>query len=179
MPPAKGGAKRQKVDGKQLGVSPPISTVGPTDTDLRASAALRTALGALGADDSGGAERYTRCLADLESLVVRWVCAVGLSQGLSDEQASTAGGRLLPLGSCALLGAPMRHADIDAVAVVPYFVPRAVRCRTSSTPHVCFVVASRTNSSARPLRGAPGRADGGGRTPWQLRVAPRRISIPA
>jgi len=109
-----------------LGVSPPISTAGPKEPDLLASAALAEALG-LGsrAEDELRQRVSQQVISELEALVVRWVRGVGLAHGLSDEQASEAGAKLLLLGSYALLEARLPAADVDVVAVVPYFVERA------------------------------------------------------
>jgi poly(A) polymerase len=113
-------------DHVHLGVSPPISVAGPKEGDLQASAALAEALGLGSRNEEELREQVSeRVLSELEALVVRWVRGVGLDHGLSDEQASEAGAKLLLLGSYALLEVRLPAADVDVVAVVPYFVERA------------------------------------------------------
>ena len=98
-----------------------VSQRGPDPDALASSAALREAL----ADQGFGADssRSARVTAMVEAMLDEWVCAVGIACGLSDEQARSAGSKVLTLGSCAL-DAVAPGGDVDLVAVVPYFVER-------------------------------------------------------
>ena len=115
--------KRQRTL-KQFGVSPPISIAGPDATDLRLSSALEAELKLHGFTDDNSDATMKRVVQDLEALVVTFVHSVAIEVGLSDEQAASAGGKVLTLGSQAL-GVATPGADIDLLAVVPYFVERA------------------------------------------------------
>ena len=105
-----------------FGVTPPISIAEPTPRDLRASAVLADELEASSLSAQQHEVRQS-VLLRIEAIVPRWVHAVALEHGLSAEQAAVAGGRLFALGSHAL-DVAMPGADIDLVAVVPYFVER-------------------------------------------------------
>ena len=85
-------------------------------------AALAEALRVAGLPEEGD-ELRRGVVEQVEKLVVQWVAQVGVAGGLSEEQATTAGAKLLLLGSYAL-GALLPNADIDVAAVVPYFVER-------------------------------------------------------
>lgn len=112
-----------KVQKKQYpGVSPPISVAGPDASDLRSSALLERALKAEGVGQVD--EKVQLAREQLELLLLSFVRTVALTEGLSVEQAATAGGKILTLGSHAL-GAATPGADIDLLAVVPYFVERS------------------------------------------------------
>ena len=74
-------------------------------------------------------------------------CPVGAEEqtpcaaGTYNDQAAQAGCRLLVLGSCAL-GVPGPGADVDCVAVVPYFVERtAFFANDGLCAHLLCIVA--------------------------------------
>ena len=68
-------------------------------------------------------EARTAACASVEACLGTWVRGSALEYQLSAEQAHEAGCRVLTLGSCAL-GVPGVGADIDCVAIVPYFIER-------------------------------------------------------
>lgn len=117
MPAAAASGKQRRVGA--------ISEAHATSEDLRSTAVLEAALLSRGAGDPALARSRDAACAQMQALLAGWVRTVGVAHGLSEQQASDAGSGLLTLGSCAL-GVPGAGADIDLVAVVPYFVERAV-----------------------------------------------------
>lgn len=108
-------AKAQKTSG----VSPPISVASPEPVDIRRSEALRAALSLEGV---GQADLNVQLVRErLQALLTTFIHDLAISQGLTEEQAANAGGKILTLGSQALDSATP-GADVDLLCVVPYFV---------------------------------------------------------
>ena len=101
-----------------------VSEAHATSEDLRSTVALEAALFNHGAGHPALASSRGAACAQVQQLLSEWVRAVGIAHGLSEQQATDAGSVVLMLGSCAL-GVPGAGADIDLVAIVPYFVERA------------------------------------------------------
>ena len=101
-----------------------VSEAHATSEDLRSTVALEAALFSHGAGHPALVSSRGAACAQVQQLLSEWVRAVGIAHGLSEQQANDAGSVVLTLGSCAL-GVPGAGADIDLVAIVPYFVERA------------------------------------------------------
>jgi poly(A) polymerase len=101
-----------------------VSALAPDASALASSAALAAQLLSMGVGVESAESAHLGVAARLEAAIGEWVRVVGVKHGLKAEQAASAGFRLLTLGSCAL-GVPGQGADLDVVAVVPYFVERS------------------------------------------------------
>ena len=127
MPPAKRAAPTAAAaapPAKQQARAKPVSVRAADEADLRSSEALATTLVERGGVHVAelAAERAAVCAA-LEVCLAEWVKSVALAHGLSSEQVDEADCRVFQLGSCAL-NVPLPGADVDCVAIVPYFVER-------------------------------------------------------
>ena len=101
----------------------PVSVRAADAEDFRSSEALADTLVVRGVRAPElAAAREAACSA-VEECLASWVKGVAIAHGLSATQADDAGCQVLQLGSCAL-GVPLPGADVDCVAIVPYFVER-------------------------------------------------------
>ncbi|RSH78028.1 polynucleotide adenylyltransferase [Apiotrichum porosum] len=111
-------------DMKMLGVTPPISTDPPKDTDIKSSDALMEDLVALRQFESDQ-ERKVRekLLSSIAALVTKFVHDVSIKNGLSEKVATEAGGRIYTSGSYRL-GVHGPGSDIDTICVCPRHIYR-------------------------------------------------------
>ncbi|WVN87612.1 uncharacterized protein L203_102795 [Cryptococcus depauperatus CBS 7841] len=102
-----------------LGVTPPISTDPPKESDLKASEALLADLVALNQFESDQERRVReRLLSNIAQLVAKFVHDVSIKLGMSEKMATEAGGRIYTSGSYRL-GVHGPGADIDTICVCP------------------------------------------------------------
>ena len=92
--------------------------------ESKRSLALSETLLALGVGVPEQDDARMAAFSAVEQCITKWVRDTGMAHGLTVEQASQAGCRVLLLGSCAL-DVPGPGSDVDCVAVVPYFVDRS------------------------------------------------------
>ncbi|KAI7880776.1 polymerase [Lichtheimia hyalospora FSU 10163] len=113
------------VEGKvHLGVSQPLSLVGPSDKDRMLEKQLEAALEKYNMYES----REVSLLRDtvlqkLENLTKQFVYKASIQLGFTPEQARLAGGKVMTFGSCRL-GVQAANADIDAVCICPRHITR-------------------------------------------------------
>ncbi|WWD22616.1 hypothetical protein CI109_107109 [Kwoniella shandongensis] len=105
-----------------LGVTPPISTDPPKESDIKSSEALMSDLVSMNQFESE-AERKVRerVLSNLAQLVSKFVHDVSIKAGMSEKVASEAGGRIYTSGSYRL-GVHGPGSDIDTICVCPRHV---------------------------------------------------------
>ncbi|KXS10687.1 Poly(A) polymerase [Gonapodya prolifera JEL478] len=113
-----------KVPGKTYGITPPISTVGPTAEDLEITQRLFETLSEFGQFESEEISRKREAvLNQLNSLFREFVRQVSLRKNLPESVANEAGGRIWTFGSFRL-GVHGSGADIDTLCVGPKHVSR-------------------------------------------------------
>ncbi|WVF66782.1 hypothetical protein IAT40_001524 [Kwoniella sp. CBS 6097] len=102
-----------------LGVTPPISTDPPKDTDVKSSEALMADLVSLNQFESEQERKVReRLLSNIAQLVSKFVHDVSIKSGMSEKVASEAGGRIYTSGSYRL-GVHGPGSDIDTICVCP------------------------------------------------------------
>ncbi|QRV72575.1 Poly(A) polymerase central domain [Ceratobasidium sp. AG-Ba] len=105
-----------------LGVTPPIATSGPSKDEEVATEALMKELRAQNTFESEEeAQRREQVLGMVQDLVHKFVQRVSLSQGMSEQAAKAAGGKIFTFGSYRL-GVHGPGSDIDTLCVVPKHV---------------------------------------------------------
>lgn len=102
------------------GPSPPISTDGPTTHDLQLTESLKTFLKEeMNAYESEKESKIREAvLGSIQTIVKEFVKEVCMRQGVSEAQASEAGGRIYTFGSYRL-GVHGPNSDIDTLVVCP------------------------------------------------------------
>lgn len=110
---------------KGFGITDPISTAGPTPTDLRLTRELEECLHANDLYESKQEQQEReRVLIDLTQVVKEWVRRCAVAQGMPEPEASQTGPRIFTFGSYRL-GVNGPGADIDTLAVTPAHIQRA------------------------------------------------------
>lgn len=109
---------------QKWGVSVPLSTAGPVESDIKNNDRL---MGELETEHlwekPDEAQNRERVLVELTELVKQWLQTISVQKGFSEELASESGGCMFPFGSYRL-GVHGPDADIDAVVVAPRHVER-------------------------------------------------------
>ncbi|CAO3653534.1 unnamed protein product [Cunninghamella echinulata] len=107
-----------------LGVTPPISTVAPTEQELKSSEELLKTLHEFGLFESKqDAQKRIIVLDKLDKMVKDFVYRVSKLKGFPDALAKEAGGKIFTYGSYRL-GVHGSGADIDTLCVFPKHVER-------------------------------------------------------
>eukprot|EP00916_Digyalum_oweni_P009156 GHVL01015425.1.p1 GENE.GHVL01015425.1~~GHVL01015425.1.p1 ORF type:complete len:557 (+),score=120.34 GHVL01015425.1:133-1803(+) len=101
-----------------------ISALPPTTKDLEQTRRLEEALRDENLFESEAEGRHREyVLSQLNRVVQEWIYEVGLSNGMTDEDARHAGGKVFTFGSYRL-GAVSPGSDIDALCVAPRHVSK-------------------------------------------------------
>jgi poly(A) polymerase len=109
---------------KQYGVTPPISTTGPTPTENILNDKLIEELKKQGSFESEEATRKrVKILDTIQKLTLEFVRTVSLQKNMSEGMAKDAGGKIFTFGSYRL-GVYGPGSDIDTLVVVPKHVTR-------------------------------------------------------
>ncbi|KAF5102340.1 hypothetical protein D0Z03_000435 [Geotrichum reessii] len=109
---------------KQYGVTPPISTTGPTPTENILNDKLIEELKKQGSFESEEATRKrVKILDTIQRLTLEFVRTVSLQKNMSEGMAKDAGGKIFTFGSYRL-GVYGPGSDIDTLVVVPKHVTR-------------------------------------------------------
>ncbi|KAI9364170.1 Poly(A) polymerase central domain-containing protein [Pilaira anomala] len=109
---------------RQLGVTPPISTTGPTEKELQLTKDLVKTLEDYGLFESEQeAQKRVVVLGKLDKMVKEFVYTVSKSKNFPDALAKEAGGKIFTYGSYRL-GVHGAGADIDTLCVFPKHVER-------------------------------------------------------
>ncbi|KAL7310462.1 polynucleotide adenylyltransferase [Mucor circinelloides] len=109
---------------QQWGVTAPISLDLPTEHEIKLTEDLVKTLHDYGLFESEKeAQKRITVLNKLNFMVKDFVYRVGIKQGLSEQQAKSAGGKIFTFGSYKL-GVHNTGADIDTLCVIPKFVER-------------------------------------------------------
>lgn len=109
---------------KQYGVTPPISTTGPTAAENILNDQLIEELKKQGSFESEqGTRKRVQVLDVLQKLTLEFVRTVSLQKNMSEGMARDAGGKIFTFGSYRL-GVYGPGSDIDTLVVVPKHVTR-------------------------------------------------------
>ncbi|KAG2201497.1 hypothetical protein INT46_007770 [Mucor plumbeus] len=109
---------------QQWGVTAPISLDLPTEHEIKLTEDLVKTLHDYGLFESEKeAQKRITVLNKLNFMVKDFVYRVGIKQGLSEQQAKSAGGKIFTFGSYKL-GVHNTGADIDTLCVIPKHVER-------------------------------------------------------
>ncbi|PQE13180.1 Poly(A) polymerase protein [Rutstroemia sp. NJR-2017a BBW] len=109
---------------KQLGITPPLSTALPSDSEKQASAALIEELKRQNNYESAAeTQKRSVVLQSLQNITEEFVKIVLRSQGIPESLVNSAGGRIFTYGSFRL-GVFGPGSDIDTLIVVPAKVTR-------------------------------------------------------
>ncbi|KAG1109895.1 hypothetical protein G6F42_015504 [Rhizopus arrhizus] len=109
---------------QQWGVTAPVSLDLPTEHEIKLTEDLVKTLHDYGLFESEKeAQKRITVLNKLNFMVKDFVYRVGIKQGLSEQQAKSAGGKIFTFGSYKL-GVHNTGADIDTLCVIPKFVER-------------------------------------------------------
>ncbi|KFH13178.1 polyA polymerase, partial [Toxoplasma gondii VAND] len=107
-----------------FGVTNPVNVKLPQEGDLHRSNELISVLRALNLyETAAGNLQRERVLNELNRIVVDWVVEVGMEQGLDEQEARQAGGKIFTFGSYRL-GVVTPGSDIDTLCVTPRHVSR-------------------------------------------------------
>mmetsp|Transcript_10080 Transcript_10080/g.31016 ORF Transcript_10080/g.31016 Transcript_10080/m.31016 type:complete len:624 (+) Transcript_10080:178-2049(+) len=110
---------------KTYGVTAPISLDGPTEEDLKRTAALKDTLIAHNLYESAEeSQKRETVLGHLHLIVRDWVRQVGIEKGFEEQLAEEAGSKIFTFGSYRL-GVHGAGADIDTLCVAPRHVERS------------------------------------------------------
>lgn len=108
----------------RLGVTRPISLALPTKADLDLTEKLNEELRRDSPLDSQEGMRSRACvLQELHRLVLQWIVMASVKQGMDDESAKMAGGKIFTFGSYRL-GLVNPGSDIDTLCVAPRHITR-------------------------------------------------------
>lgn len=109
---------------KQYGVTPPISTEGPTKEDIALNDAMIEELRNQNSFESAAeTEKRVKVLGILQQLTQKFVYTVSIQKNMSEGMAKDAGGKIFTFGSYRL-GVYGPGSDIDTLVVVPKHVTR-------------------------------------------------------
>ncbi|KAF8341454.1 Poly(A) polymerase central domain-containing protein [Cantharellus anzutake] len=109
---------------QQYGVTPPISTAGPTQREIEVTESLKQELIGRNSYESQEESKLREItLGRIAVLVRKFVHDVMIERGLSETMASTAGGKIFTFGSYRL-GVHGPGTDIDTLCVVPKHIER-------------------------------------------------------
>lgn len=109
---------------KTLGMTAPISSVGPEAIDLERTTQLEETLRAQGLFESEEELNHRmQVLAMLNDLVKRWIKETSIAKNMPESLAETVGGKIYTFGSYRL-GVHNKGADIDALCVAPRHILR-------------------------------------------------------
>lgn len=118
-----GGSDKEGPD-VRLGVTRPISLALPTKVDLELTDQLHEELRRDAALESQEGMRSRACvLQELQRLVLQWIHEASMKEGMDDESAKLAGGKIFTFGSYRL-GLVTPGSDIDALCVAPRHISR-------------------------------------------------------
>lgn len=109
---------------KQYGVTPPISTEGPTKEEILLNDSMIEELRNQNSFESAiETERRIKVLGILQQLTQKFVYTVSIKKNMSEGMANDAGGKIFTFGSYRL-GVYGPGSDIDTLVVVPKHVTR-------------------------------------------------------
>ncbi|CEL97701.1 unnamed protein product [Vitrella brassicaformis CCMP3155] len=101
-----------------------ISMEGPRARDVELSQRLKGTLEGHGLFESDEETLHRQqILLELDSIIKEWIYEVGVSQGMAEEEARQAGGKIFTFGSYRL-GVVSPGSDIDTLCVAPTHVSR-------------------------------------------------------
>ncbi|KAI9313178.1 Poly(A) polymerase central domain-containing protein [Dichotomocladium elegans] len=107
-----------------LGVSEPLSLAFPTERDQILQTRLEPTLKKYDMYESRDVSlKRQKALQKLEEITKAFVYNVSIQNGMTPEQARSAGGKVMTFGSCRL-GVQAANADIDAVCICPKHITR-------------------------------------------------------
>lgn len=106
------------------GVTNPVNLRLPQEGDIHRSNELISVLKALKLyETAAGTIQRERVLNELNRIILEWVVEVGIEQGLDEEEARQAGGKIFTFGSYRL-GVTTPGSDIDTLCVTPRHISR-------------------------------------------------------
>ncbi|XP_064942899.1 nuclear poly(A) polymerase 4-like isoform X2 [Musa acuminata AAA Group] len=109
---------------RQFGITKPISTAGPTETDLKRTIELEEFLVDAGLHEiSEEATKREEVLGEIDKIVKSWVKQLTRQRGYSDQMVEEANAVIFTFGSYRL-GVHGPGADIDTLCVGPSYVNR-------------------------------------------------------
>ncbi|KAJ1024188.1 hypothetical protein NDA16_003027 [Ustilago loliicola] len=109
---------------RNLGVTPPIATNGPTPREIEVTKTLVAELEKQGVFESDEESKVREViLGKLDAMVKDFVYRVSIANGMSESLARSAGGKIFTFGSYRL-GVHGPGSDIDTLCVVPKHVQR-------------------------------------------------------
>lgn len=111
-------------NGAYLGVTPPISTAGPTERERETTEALHEELKKQGVfEDEADSRKREVVLGKLQQILKDFVFRASVEKGMSESLAKSAGGKIFTFGSYRL-GVHGPGSDIDTLCVVPKHIQR-------------------------------------------------------
>ncbi|PHJ26131.1 polya [Cystoisospora suis] len=106
------------------GVTNPVNLRLPQEGDIHRSNELISVLKSLNLyETAAGTIQRERVLNELNRIILEWVIEVGIEQGLDEEEARQAGGKIFTFGSYRL-GVTTPGSDIDTLCVTPRHISR-------------------------------------------------------
>ncbi|PWN41576.1 Poly(A) polymerase [Ceraceosorus guamensis] len=126
MPVAGGSATSAAVNGptKQYGITPPVSSAGPTPKEVEMTRLLIEEMHKQGCYESKEEGKLREVvLGKISGMVKDFVYRASIARGFSESAAQAAGGKVFAFGSYRL-GVHGPGADVDTLCVVPKHVQR-------------------------------------------------------